>query len=36
LDAAMINTLQPGSYSVQITGVGNTSGVALLEVYDVQ
>ena len=36
LDAAMISVLQPGSYSVQITGVGNTSGVALLEVYDVQ
>jgi len=36
LDAALTVTLQPGTYTVQISGVGNTSGVALLEVYDVQ
>jgi hypothetical protein len=35
-DAAMLVTLQPGSYTVQITGVGNTSGVALIEIYDTQ
>lgn len=35
-DAALVITLQPGSYTVQITGVGNTSGVALVEIYDTQ
>jgi hypothetical protein len=35
-DAALVTTLQPGSYTVQITSVGNNSGVALLEVYDTQ
>jgi len=35
-DAAMVLTLQPGSYTVQVTGVGNTTGVALVEVYEVQ
>jgi hypothetical protein len=35
-DAALLATLQPGSYTVQITGVGNTTGVALVEVYDTQ
>ena len=33
-DAALLITLQPGAYSVVVTGVGNTSGVALVEVYD--
>ena len=32
-DAAMIVTLQPGQYSVQVSGVGGTTGVALVEVY---
>jgi hypothetical protein len=35
LDAAILVTLQPGTYTVQVSGVGNTSGVALLELYDV-
>lgn len=35
-DAALLLTLQPGVYSVQVTGVGNTTGVALIEVYDTQ
>jgi PKD repeat protein len=35
-DAALLVTLQPGSYTVQITGVGNGSGVALIEIYDAQ
>jgi hypothetical protein len=34
-DAALLITLQPGSYTVVVTGVGNTTGVALVEVYDV-
>jgi hypothetical protein len=33
-DAAVILTLQPGSYTVQVTGVANTMGVALIEIYD--
>jgi hypothetical protein len=28
--------LQPGIYSVVVTGVGNTVGMALVEVYDTQ
>jgi hypothetical protein len=35
-DAALLITLQPGSYTVVVTGVGNTTGVALVEVYDTQ
>ena len=35
-DAALLITLQPGSYTVQVTGVGNTTGVALIELYDTQ
>ena len=34
-DAALLVTLQPGSYTVQVTGVGATAGVALIEVYEV-
>ena len=30
-----ISPLQPGAYTVVVTGVGNTTGVALVEVYDV-
>ncbi len=33
-DAAIVTTLQPGSYTAQISGVGNTAGVALVEVYE--
>jgi hypothetical protein len=36
LDAALVITLQPGTYSVQILSVSNTTGIALLEVYDVR
>ena len=35
-DAAILVTLNPGSYSAVVSGVGNTTGVALVEVYDVQ
>lgn len=35
-DAAVVTTLSPGSYTVQVSGVGNTTGVALVEVYEVQ
>ncbi len=33
-DAAMIVDLPAGSYTIQTSGVGNTTGVALVEVYD--
>ena len=34
-DAALLISLQPGSYSVQASGVGATAGTALVEVYEV-
>ncbi|MES2695842.1 MAG: DUF1800 family protein [Verrucomicrobiota bacterium] len=34
-DSALVATLQPGAYTAQVSGVGNTSGVAILEIYDV-
>jgi hypothetical protein len=34
-DAAILINLPPGSYSAQVTGAGTTSGVALVEVYEV-
>ncbi|MSU48169.1 MAG: PKD domain-containing protein [Opitutus sp.] len=34
-DAALLVTLQPGNYTVQVSGVGGTTGVALVEVYEV-
>jgi hypothetical protein len=34
-DAALIATLAPGAYTAQISGVNNSTGVALIEVYDV-
>ena len=34
-DAALVVTLAPGNYSVQVSGVANTTGTALVEVYEV-
>ncbi len=34
-DAAMIVMLPPGAYTVQLSGVGNATGVGIVEVYDV-
>jgi hypothetical protein len=34
-DAALLVTLPPGGYTAQISGVGNTTGVAIVEVYEV-
>ena len=34
-DCAVIETLGPGAYTVQVSGVGGTTGVALAEVYEV-
>jgi PKD repeat protein len=35
-DSALILTLAPGAYTMQVTGVGGATGVALLEIYDLQ
>jgi hypothetical protein len=34
-DAAILVTLAPGAYSAQMSGVGNTTGIGLIEIYDV-
>ena len=34
-DAAMIVMLPPGAYTVQLSGVNNTTGIGIVEVYDV-
>ncbi|HEY1109946.1 MAG TPA: Ig-like domain-containing protein, partial [Opitutaceae bacterium] len=34
-DAALLLQLPPGSYTAQVTGAGSTTGVALVEVYEV-
>ena len=36
LDAAMVVTLLPGSYTVHLTAVGSGTGVAMVEAYEVQ
>lgn len=33
-DAALVLPINPGSYTVQVTGVGGTTGTVLLEIYD--
>jgi hypothetical protein len=35
-DAALLINLAPGGYTVQVVGPGNTTGIALVEVYEVQ
>ena len=34
LDAALVTTLAPGTYTAQVTGVRATTGVALVEIYE--
>lgn len=34
-DAVLLVTLDPGIYSAKVTGVGDASGIALIEVYEV-
>jgi hypothetical protein len=29
----LVATLEPGSYTAQVSGVGGTTGVALVEIY---
>jgi hypothetical protein len=33
-DAALITSLPPGAYTAQVTGIGNTTGEVLLEIYE--
>jgi hypothetical protein len=35
-DAALLVTLPPGNYTVQASGTADTTGVALVEVYEVR
>ncbi len=35
-DSAILVTLAPGGYTAQVTGLNGTSGVALIEIYQVQ
>lgn len=35
-DSAVVVTLAPGNYTALVSGVGNTTGVALVEVWDVE
>jgi hypothetical protein len=35
-DSALLLTLAPGNYTVEVTSVSNSTGVALVEVYDTQ
>src|SRR6185436_10732198 len=34
-DAAVVATLPPGAYTAQVSGVGGTTGTAIVEVYEV-
>jgi hypothetical protein len=34
-DAALLITLPPGAYTVEVKGKGDTEGIALLEIYEV-
>ena len=35
-DSAMLVTLPPGAYTVQVNGANNTTGIALIEVYEMR
>ncbi len=35
-DAVLLLMLSPGNYTVQVTGVANTTGIALVEIYDAE
>ena len=34
-DSAVLVTLDPGSYTAQVSGVGGATGISLVEVYEV-
>jgi hypothetical protein len=33
-DAALVLTLPPGAYTATVSGVGTSTGIAIVEVYD--
>jgi hypothetical protein len=33
-DAALVATLAAGNYSVQVSGLGTTTGIAIVEIYE--
>ena len=35
-ESALVRTLAPGAYTAKVAGAGNTSGVALVEIYDLE
>jgi hypothetical protein len=35
-DAALLVSLVPGTYTAQVSGVNDTTGVALVEVYELE
>jgi hypothetical protein len=35
-DAMLVASIKPGSYTVEVTGAGGSTGLALIEVYEVQ
>ena len=35
LDSALVSTLAPGAYTAQVTGVNGSTGVGLVEIYDI-
>ena len=35
-DSALLVTLPSGAYTIQVSGANNTTGVALVEVYEIQ
>ncbi len=35
-DAVLLVTLDPGNYSAQVSGLGGSTGLALIEIYEVK
>ncbi len=35
-DAALLVTLEPGAYTVQVSGVGDTGGIVLVELFEIE
>jgi hypothetical protein len=35
-DSALIATLPPGSYTAQVSGANGTTGIALVEIYELR
>ena len=35
-DSALLVTLQPGAYTAQVSGAGGSTGIALVEIFELQ